>query len=62
MTETDLWDRLELMERIIAAYDAAADKFIHKVDTGQARSVETYRDLQAARALSRQREDEHTCR
>ncbi len=40
------------LREVIEAYNKAADKFITKVDTGQARSVETYRDLKRARALS----------
>lgn len=38
--------------RIIQAYNKAADKFIEKVDTGRARSKETYADLKAARKLA----------
>lgn len=37
---------------VVEAYDAAADKFIEKVITGRARSVETFAELTAARALS----------
>lgn len=33
------------VERVLVAYRLAALKFIDKVDTGQARSVETYNDL-----------------
>lgn len=38
--------------KALEAYDDAADKFFAKVETGQARSVETYRELTAAQALS----------
>lgn len=38
--------------KVISVYNAAADKFIHKVDNGLARSVETYNDLKAARKLA----------
>lgn len=41
-----------LME-LLRDYDAAADKFIAKVQSGRARSVETYADLRACRAMSR---------
>lgn len=36
----------------LAAYNAAADKFIGKVEHGQAHSVTTYRELKEARALA----------
>jgi len=32
---------------VLAKYDAAARKFIDKVDTGRAKSVETYNELKA---------------
>jgi hypothetical protein len=35
----------------LAAYNKAADKFIEKVRTGKARSVETYNDLVSARSM-----------
>lgn len=37
---------------VIRTYDAAADKFIKKVETGKAKSLETYADLKAARIKS----------
>lgn len=40
---------LEQLEQWLAAYDRAADKFIAKCESGQARSRETYADLKAAR-------------
>lgn len=42
---------LQLLRTKVAAYNRVADKFITKVDTGRARSTETYRELSAARAL-----------
>ena len=41
------------MAEAILKYDAAADKFIDKVDIGRARSVETYNDLKLAREASK---------
>lgn len=41
----------EIVERLKAklnAYNKAAKKFLDKVDSGNARSVETYRELKAA--------------
>jgi hypothetical protein len=37
---------------VVAAYNDAADKFIAKVESGRARSQETYADLKACRALA----------
>lgn len=45
------WIRLK---EVVRAYDAAADKFIRKVDEGRAHSHETYRDLTEARVKSRE--------
>ena len=42
---------LTMLHAKIAAYDAAADKFIAKCDDGRVHSVETYQELQAARRL-----------
>jgi hypothetical protein len=47
-----LYDQLKAAQEVLKIYDAAADKFIDKVDTGRARSVETYNDLKAARGAS----------
>jgi hypothetical protein len=41
---------LAVAHAALADYDAAADKFIAKVETGRAHSRETYADLKAARA------------
>lgn len=43
----------ELLQ-VLSDYNAAADKFIAKVETGRARSVETYADLKACRAKARE--------
>lgn len=42
----------------IEMFKAAAKKFIAKVDSGQARSVETYRELKAALQRAEAEEDE----
>lgn len=42
---------------VLKAYNDAADKFIAKVDRGDARSRETYADLTRARALARRLEE-----
>ncbi len=39
---------LEVLRIKVAAYDAAAGKFLDKVRDGRAKSVETYRELLAA--------------
>jgi hypothetical protein len=44
----------EIVRRLkakVAAYNKAADKFLEKVRTGKARSVETYNDLVTARSM-----------
>lgn len=52
-TEQKLEQKLQAATEVLKQFDAAAVKFITKVDTGRARSVETYRDLKEAReALS----------
>jgi hypothetical protein len=38
----------------VSAYNSIADAFITKVDTGRAKSRETYDGLKRARALSRE--------
>lgn len=43
---------IQQLRAALAAYDAAADKFIAKVERGDARSRETYAELKAARKLS----------
>ena len=43
---------------VLTMYDAAADKFLKKVETGKARSTETYSELRAARARSREAQSE----
>lgn len=43
------------MAEILDLYDAAARRFIEKVETGRARSTETYSDLKAALALSEEK-------
>ena len=43
---------VELMMDVIRAYDAAADKFIAKVENGQANSRRTYRELKECREMS----------
>lgn len=40
--------------RALANYDAAAEKFIKKVDTGRALSSETYADLRKALMKSKE--------
>lgn len=40
-------------EEVIRLYNAAADKFIAKVVTGRAKSIETYAELKAAREAAR---------
>lgn len=40
---------VERLRQTIALYDAAADKFIKKVETGRAQSRETYADLKSIR-------------
>lgn len=50
----EIQDLIDNMKRALRAYDAAADKFIRKVQNGEARSVETYSDLRVARELSKQ--------
>jgi hypothetical protein len=42
---------METLQVKLAAYEAATEKFLSKVETGQARSVETYRELLAAYLL-----------
>lgn len=49
----DIENKLGRALQVIGLYDAAADKFIAKVERGDARSKETYRDLKAAREHSR---------
>lgn len=44
----------EQMLEVLNDYDAAADKFIAKVQDGRARSHETYADLRACRAMSKE--------
>lgn len=44
--------QLEAARAALKQYDAAATKFINKVDAGTARSTETYNDLKAAREAS----------
>lgn len=44
---------------VLARYDAAADKFMSKVETGRAHSNETYTELRAARAMSRALQASH---
>jgi hypothetical protein len=41
--------RILVLQRVIDQYNAAADKFIQKVEDGRAHSRETYADLKAAR-------------
>ncbi len=45
---------IKLLSKVIDAYEAAAKKFIDKVDSGQARSRETYADLKACREMAQQ--------
>lgn len=40
-----------LLLKKVKAYNAATDKFLQKVESGRARSKETYADLKAARKL-----------
>jgi len=40
---------IKRLQHSLNQYDTAADKFINKVDTGWARSAETYRELKACR-------------
>jgi len=49
----DLSKIIDQLIDVIHRYDEAADKFIQKVDSGRARSVETYNELKVARAASR---------
>jgi hypothetical protein len=49
--------RVTIIDEALRLYNAAADKFIAKVDNGQARSVETYAELKRARELARKLED-----
>lgn len=49
----DAQDYIRRLEAVIDIYDAAADKFIYKVERGMARSTETYNDLNRCRAESR---------
>lgn len=55
MNEQELLDAaemdLDVLRAKVQAYNAAADKFIAKVERGDARSRETYAELKAARAL-----------
>lgn len=49
---SDLQDaRVEIarVSNVVNLYDKAADKFIEKVETGRAKSRETYSDLRAVR-------------
>ena len=49
MTDTEKID--QLMD-VIRVFEAAATKFLRKVDSGAARSTETYVELQAACKLA----------
>ena len=52
-TEQKLEQKLQAAREVLNKFDTAAVKFITKVDTRRARSVETYRELKEAReALS----------
>lgn len=42
---------LDRLRQKVKAYNAATDKFLQKVESGRARSKETYADLKAARKL-----------
>lgn len=42
-------EELATLTNAVATYDAVADKFIAKVESGRARSTETYEELKAAR-------------
>jgi hypothetical protein len=53
MKVADLAAKLMKAEAALAAYDAAADKFIEKCESERARSVTTYAELKAARAMPR---------
>lgn len=54
MDPTTTFDKMRRLEKIVRAYSVAADKFIGKVERGEARSRETYADLKAARVLARE--------
>jgi len=45
-------DRQKQLEAVIRAYNEAADKFITKVERGEARSRVTYAELKAAREMA----------
>lgn len=40
--------RIKELEAVLNQFEAAAQKFIHKVESGKARSRETYTDMRAA--------------
>ncbi len=42
---------IELLKLKLQAYDTIADQFIAKVESGRARSVETYRALKQVRSM-----------
>jgi hypothetical protein len=46
------------LKRALAGYNTAARKFVAKVDSGKARSVETYADLKACLAAADELETE----
>lgn len=46
--------RIAILTEALRVYDAAAEKFIGKVMSGRARSVETYNELEFARHKSRE--------
>lgn len=56
MDDYKAWDEanLKALKLVIEAYDAAADKFINKVETRLAHSKVTYNELKAARNMSRE--------
>lgn len=51
MIDSEIIDKLRYALRL---YDRAAEKFIAKVDRGDARSTETYRDLKDALKTSKE--------
>lgn len=46
--------RIETLRDALETYDVAAEKFISKVESGRARSMETYNDLKQALAKSKE--------
>lgn len=50
----EMGEKIIELEEVLRLYDAAAENFIAKVESGRARSMETYNDLKQALAKSKE--------